>query len=469
MNCSFCLHSRFPQGAPQSCAGGCSPVACQRCRQKRFRFRRITTRVAEPVGASWQELNDTLDEASTGTSPLLVSDPAQDLVATECEAFVRICVGNHWWSLRLNTGSWVGGRRDAWLKVVSGEAIVTKIAFYRDRTDRSRTPGPLPNSQGPVGLLCRMILWLRSEHWQEEARAKCPVDLNHAIELMDINHLRVAIRANRITFPAQIPTFRGSYRPDLQCKVVQLYFLMGWSFPRIADKYRLGRYEARRILNEWKQRAARARYVQHIPAAELDSANETDARFENLRLVSGLRAGDRNAYERVLSDFRSPVYNLAYRLLGERIDAERVAEQAFRKLFRNTASLDGSTSLRTLLYRSVVDESFTSRDVPYRVRAESGAVMPIERALRVLHPALRSVLVLKEVEDMTYVDIAEVLRISVSAVKSRLAKGREALVHATLSPRESFVWNTPPSSIMVPSPTIESQVFAKTNAHSHLT
>jgi len=427
MECSFCKHSRPGRQLPHGWRTCGSFLACPPCRQKRFRLRRITTRIPEPLGASWQELNDALDEALGEMTPLLIRDPAPELMFTEGEAWLRTSIGNRCWSLRLNTAHWSAGRRAACRKIVSGEGLVGEVLLYRENMGRGRRSKPFPSSQGSPGLLCRVVLWLRREY-REEAGEDCSVMEKKDIEWMDITDVRTEIRANRVTCPAQIPTFPGSYRPHVQSNVAQLYFLMGWSVAKIADRYRLARSQTRQVLNEWKQRAARAGYVQHIPPPEIVSQKETNEIFANLRLISGLRAGAEGAYERVIDDFQSPVYNFAYRLAGDRIEAERITERAFCELFRKASSHDGSVSLRTRLYQTVVDESCMSCDSRCCGHAEGATIMPLERELQTLHPLLRAVLVLKEVEGMTYEEVAEVLRISVSAVKSWAAKGREGLV-----------------------------------------
>jgi len=85
------------------------------------------------------------------------------------------------------------------------------------------------------------------------------------IELLRLDELRSGIRANLISFPAQIPIFDKHDRPDLQRKLVQLYFVLGWSCTNIAIRYGLLRQRVQQILNTWKRRAAETGYVQHIP------------------------------------------------------------------------------------------------------------------------------------------------------------------------------------------------------------
>jgi hypothetical protein len=101
---------------------------------------------------------------------------------------------------------------------------------------------------------------------------------------MRINNLRGAIRRNQVSFPSQVPTFPKHDRPDLQRKLVQLYFVLGWSAQRIATRYGLGRSRAQQILNTWRRRAVEAGYVQTILPAEnfMSSMHAPPFTFEQL-------------------------------------------------------------------------------------------------------------------------------------------------------------------------------------------
>jgi len=87
------------------------------------------------------------------------------------------------------------------------------------------------------------------------------------IEEFSLNELRRKIRQNRVSFPAQVPTFPKHDRPDLQRKTVQLYFLLGWSCDRIAQRHGLLRQRVQQILSTWKRRAIQMGYIQEIPPA----------------------------------------------------------------------------------------------------------------------------------------------------------------------------------------------------------
>ncbi|MDP9054194.1 MAG: sigma-70 family RNA polymerase sigma factor [Acidobacteriota bacterium] len=185
---------------------------------------------------------------------------------------------------------------------------------------------------------------------------------------------------------------------------------------------------------------------------------EQEALLEDHRLISGLQAGDEFAYEQLIERFQSPVYNLAYRLLNDQWDASDVAQEVFLKIFRNVGSFRGESSLRTWVYRIAVNESHNRRrwlfrhrrgetgiednfedsesrekplmdagETPFDFTMNREAQFLLEDALAEINPIFRAALVLREVEDMSYEEIADVLEVSMGTVKSRIVRGREAL------------------------------------------
>jgi transposase len=84
-----------------------------------------------------------------------------------------------------------------------------------------------------------------------------------------IDDLRQAIRENQVSFPSQVPAFARHDRPDVQQKVVQLYFVLGWSSDHIGPRYGLSRARVQQILNAWMWRAVELGYVQFVPLAEM--------------------------------------------------------------------------------------------------------------------------------------------------------------------------------------------------------
>lgn len=186
--------------------------------------------------------------------------------------------------------------------------------------------------------------------------------------------------------------------------------------------------------------------------------SEQEATLEDQRLLSALQSGDELAYEQLIQRFQTPVYNLAYRLLNDQADASDVLQEVFLKVFRNVNSFRGDSTLRTWLYRIAVNESHNRRrwlfrhrrgettieetfednetrerplmdngESPFDFTLNREAQILLEEGLAAINPVYRSVLVLREIEDMSYDEISTILEVSIGTVKSRIGRGREAL------------------------------------------
>lgn len=112
----------------------------------------------------------------------------------------------------------------------------------------------LSNPQLPPGHLAPALRFQVRKNW-------------NTIEVCTPSELRRKLRKNQVSFPAQVPTFAKHDRPDIQCKVAQLFFLSGWSCDRIAQRYGLLRQRVQQVLTIWTRRAIQAGYIQEIPPA----------------------------------------------------------------------------------------------------------------------------------------------------------------------------------------------------------
>jgi hypothetical protein len=88
------------------------------------------------------------------------------------------------------------------------------------------------------------------------------------LDTLRVDQLRAAVRANLVSFPSSVPTFERHDRPDLQWKIVQLYFTRGWGYETIALRFGLVHQRVAQILKTWKRRAIETGYIQHIPPFE---------------------------------------------------------------------------------------------------------------------------------------------------------------------------------------------------------
>ncbi|MGA8027981.1 MAG: sigma-70 family RNA polymerase sigma factor [Bryobacteraceae bacterium] len=179
---------------------------------------------------------------------------------------------------------------------------------------------------------------------------------------------------------------------------------------------------------------------------------------EDARILRGLRSGIEDAYEELIERYEQPVYSLTYRLLGNRTDACDVVQDVFLKVFRGVNSFRGQSSLRTWIYRIAVNEAHNRRRwfarhsrhevpmqderldhanllelaadpgrSPYDQAADSETRSLIEQALGRINPVFRAAVVLRDVQNLSYEEIAEILQVSLGTVKSRILRGREAL------------------------------------------
>jgi RNA polymerase sigma-70 factor, ECF subfamily len=185
---------------------------------------------------------------------------------------------------------------------------------------------------------------------------------------------------------------------------------------------------------------------------------EHAAELEDQALAAALRAGAADAYEHLLERFQQPVYALALRLLNDPADACDVVQEVFLKVFRNIGSFRGQSSLKTWIYRITVNEAHNARrwffrhkrrevelddepddarslkDVlpdacrsPYEEARDHERKVMIDEALKRINPIFREAVVLRDLMELSYEEIAVVLNVNLGTVKSRILRGREAL------------------------------------------
>ena len=168
--------------------------------------------------------------------------------------------------------------------------------------------------------------------------------------------------------------------------------------------------------------------------------------------VRRARAGDEDAFTRLVETYQTPIYNLCYRMLGEAGEAEEAAQEAFLRAYSQLSTYDPARPFKTWLFSiashycidrlrkrrltwlSIEDETLpphpalqeqTPGPEEQAVRHEQSAA--IQAVLAKLAPDDRAVIVMRYWYDMSYEEIAESTRATVSAVKSRLHRARGAL------------------------------------------
>jgi len=179
---------------------------------------------------------------------------------------------------------------------------------------------------------------------------------------------------------------------------------------------------------------------------------------EEAQLVAELQAGSDDAFAYVLERYRNPIYSVVAQILISEADAADVLQNVFVKVFRGIGQFHGQSSLKTWLYRIAVREALNFRrgwfrrhfhepfsiddeplepaadlarapagSGPYETLEQSERQQLVKAALETLPRTYRAVLVLREMEEMPYEEIAETLGVPEGTVKSRLMRGRELL------------------------------------------
>ncbi len=184
---------------------------------------------------------------------------------------------------------------------------------------------------------------------------------------------------------------------------------------------------------------------------------------EEAAIVAELKAGSEEAYTWLIGEFQQPVYGLVYRIVNDPADAADTTQDVFLKVFRGMRQFHGGSSLKTWIYRIALHEAANRRRWWFRHKARETSIEPVEsdgtgagenamqmaltdhadspfdsvaqhevqrrveEELQKLAEPYRTTLILRDLEEMSYEEIAEVLEISLGTVKSRLTRGREAL------------------------------------------
>jgi RNA polymerase sigma-70 factor, ECF subfamily len=179
---------------------------------------------------------------------------------------------------------------------------------------------------------------------------------------------------------------------------------------------------------------------------------ETDT---NMISLESLKAGDREAFARLVDETSGHIYRVALQILGDEQDAEDVLQETYIKAFRSLPDFEGRSSLTTWLYRIAVNEalmmvrkrksqaisveesnSFDAEAESDRMEIVDWCCLPegellssesrrfLDRAVQALPANLRVVFVMRDLEGLSIQDTAEALGLSENNVKTRLLRAR---------------------------------------------
>lgn len=174
-------------------------------------------------------------------------------------------------------------------------------------------------------------------------------------------------------------------------------------------------------------------------------------------LVTELQAGSETAFDWLVTHYHGPVYNLILSMLGDASDAADGTQEVFLKAFRGIRCFRQGSSLKTWLYRIAIREALNHKRwfkrhlqknvsidaepeeghspieiedlsaTPFEQLAAHEVQLAVHSALQHIPQVFRGAVILRDLEGLSYEEVAEVLECSVGTVKSRILRGRRAL------------------------------------------
>ena len=171
------------------------------------------------------------------------------------------------------------------------------------------------------------------------------------------------------------------------------------------------------------------------------------------QLIERAKNGDTKAFEELMKRTQTNIYNLGLRLLGNKEDAADLMQETYIKAYENLDRFEGRSSFSTWLYRIAtnnalmklrkeknkkvsIDELKKFGDKSYKIEISDWSENPssyfksaelkevLQKAIDSLPPKYKSVFILHDVEGLPLAEVAQILSLSVPAVKTRVHRSR---------------------------------------------
>lgn len=187
--------------------------------------------------------------------------------------------------------------------------------------------------------------------------------------------------------------------------------------------------------------------------------------LENI-LINKAKQGNITAFEKLITSYEKVVYNISYRMFNNEEDAKDISQEVFIKFYKNLDKFDGTSKVSTWLYRitvntcidemrkrkgketSSIDEVISMDEGDLKKQYQNDSKTPeekliskediddLKKAIDSLSQNHKTLIVLRDIQGLSYSEISEITDCSLGTVKSRLARARVQLKNIILKQKE---------------------------------
>ena len=178
--------------------------------------------------------------------------------------------------------------------------------------------------------------------------------------------------------------------------------------------------------------------------------------MDELKIIESCLLGNTQIFSRLIGNYKNMVYNLAYRMSNNSHEAEDISQEAFLRAYQSLSRFNPSYKFSTWLYQitlNIIRDKFKKKELnpasldapvetddseffpqpadftnnPEQIISQKENLQAIQKAIYSLPLKYREVLVLRHLQDLSYIKIANILKLPQGTVKIRLYRAREQL------------------------------------------
>ena len=178
--------------------------------------------------------------------------------------------------------------------------------------------------------------------------------------------------------------------------------------------------------------------------------------MDDLKIIESCLLGNTQIFSRLIDNYKNMVYNLAYRMSNNPHEAEDISQEAFLRAYQSLAHFNPSYKFSTWLYQitlNIIRDKYKKKEIDYisldtpietddseffpqpadltnnpeQIITQKDDLRAIQKAIYSLPLKYREVIVLRHLQDLSYIEIANILKLPQGTVKVRLYRAREQL------------------------------------------